>query len=316
MTQIAILDDYQNVAKSIVDWERLPQNASLTVFNDHIFDQEVLVDRLKNFEVICAMRERTPFPRSVLEQLPNLKLLITTGMRNASIDVTAARELGIDVSGTGSVPYPTAELTWALVLDLARNISIENEAVKSGVWQTKMGVGLKGKTLGLIGLGNLGSQVAKYGNAFGMNIIAWSQNLTQEKAAESFASLVSLDTLMSTSDFVSIHTVLSKRTTGLIDLEKLKLMKKSAYLINTSRGPIVDENALIEVLDKGLISGAGLDVFDIEPMDMKHPLIISERTTITPHIGYVTKETYDVFFEDTLECVISYINGTSLRLIN
>ncbi len=316
MTQIAILDDYQNVAKSIVDWERLPKNASLTVFNDHVFDQKMLVDRLKNFEIICAMRERTPFPRSVLEQLPKLKLLITTGMRNASIDVTAARELGIDVCGTGSVPYPTAELTWALVLDLARNVSVENEAVKSGFWQTKMGVGLKGKTLGLIGLGNLGSQVARYGNAFGMNVIAWSQNLTQEKASENFADLVSLDTLMSSSDFVSIHTILSKRTKGLINLEKLKLMKRSAYLINTSRGPIVDENALIEVLNQGYIAGAGLDVFDSEPMGMKHPLILSERTTITPHIGYVTQETYEVFFEDTLECVLSYINGTLVRLIN
>ena len=195
-------------------------------------------------------------------------------------------------------------------------MSVENEAVKSGIWQTKMGVGLKGKTLGLIGLGNLGSQVARYGNAFGMNVIAWSQNLTQEKASENFADLVSLDTLMSSSDFVSIHTILSKRTKGLINLEKLKLMKKSAYLINTSRGPIVDEAALIEVLNQGYIAGAGLDVFDSEPMDMNHPLILSERTTITPHIGYVTQETYEVFFEDTLECVLSYINGTLVRLIN
>ena len=195
-------------------------------------------------------------------------------------------------------------------------MSVENEAVKSGVWQTKMGVGLKGKTLGLIGLGNLGSQVARYGNAFGMNVIAWSQNLTQEKASENFADLVSLDTLMSSSDFVSIHTILSKRTKGLINLEKLKLMKKSAYLINTSRGPIVDETALIEVLNQGYIAGAGLDVFDSEPMDMNHPLILSERTTITPHIGYVTQETYEVFFEATLECVLSYINGTLVRLIN
>ena len=195
-------------------------------------------------------------------------------------------------------------------------MSVENEAVKSGIWQTKMGVGLKGKTLGLIGLGNLGSQVARYGNAFGMNVIAWSQNLTQEKASENFAELVSLDTLMSSSDFVSIHTILSKRTKGLINLEKLKLMKKSAYLINTSRGPIVDEAALIEVLNQGYIAGAGLDVFDSEPMDMNHPLILSERTTITPHIGYVTQETYAVFFEDTLECVLSYINGTLVRLIN
>ena len=290
--------------------------ASISIFNDHIHDPDPLVDRLKEFEIICAMRERTPFPREILQRLPKLQLLITTGMRNASIDVEEANELGVIVCGTDGLPYPTAELAWGLILDLARNISEENEAVKDGEWQTTLGGGLKGKTLGLIGLGNLGGQVANYGNAFGMNVIAWSQNLTEEKAKDKNATYVDLDTLMSESDFISIHTVLSERTLGLIDSSKLQLMKKSSFIVNTSRGPIIDESALVEALDNAQIAGAGLDVFGLEPMPSDHPLITSNRTVITPHIGYVTQETYKIFYEHTVECIAAFINGKPVRVLS
>ena len=207
-------------------------------------------------------------------------------------------------------------MTWGLILDLARNISRENEAVKLGEWQTTLGVGLKGKTLGLIGLGNLGGQVADYGNAFGMNVIAWSENLTEEKARDKNARYVELNTLMSESDFISIHTVLSERTLGLIDSSKLRLMKKSSFIVNTSRGPIIDESALVEVLENAQIAGAGLDVFDLEPMPSEHPLVTSSRTIITPHIGYVTEETYRIFYEQTVECVTAFLNRKPVRVLN
>ena len=316
MLNIAVLDDYQNVAFECANWSELAGKASISIFNDHIHDPDPLVDRLKEFEIICAMRERTPFPREILQRLPKLQLLITTGMRNASIDVEAANELGVIVCGTDGLPYPTAELAWGLILDLARNISEENEAVKDGEWQTTLGVGLKGKTLGLIGLGNLGGQVANYGNAFGMNVIAWSQNLTEEKAKDKNATYVDLDTLMSESDFISIHTVLSERTLGLIDSSKLQLMKKSSFIVNTSRGPIIDESALVEALDNAQIAGAGLDVFGLEPMPSDHPLITSNRTVITPHIGYVTQETYKIFYEHTVECISTFINGKPVRVLS
>ena len=316
MLNVAILDDYQNSALKMANWGKLSGKAKITVFNDHVHDREVLIKRLRKFQVICAMRERTPFTKEVLESLPDLKLLVTTGMRNASIDIKTASELGITVSGTEGLPYPTAELTWALILALARNITVEHQSVKEGIWQKEVGVGLKGKTLGIIGLGNLGSQVAIYGNAFGMEVIAWSQNLTSDLAKEKGAKYVSLDTLMSESDFVSIHTVLSPRTKGLIDGSKLKLMKKTSYLVNTSRGPIVDEHALIKILEDEAIAGACLDVFDFEPMESNHPLILSDRTVITPHIGYVTRETYKIFYEQSLECVSEFLSGTPVRIIN
>ena len=316
MLNIAVLDDYQNVAFGCANWGDVAGKASVIMFNDHIHDWDSLVERLKDFEIICAMRERTPFPNEILHRLPNLQLLITTGMRNASIDVKAANDQGVTVCGTDGLPHPTAELAWGLILDLARNISRENEAVKNGEWQTTMGVGLKWKTLGLIGLGNLGGQVANYGNAFGMNVIAWSQNLTKEKAKEKNAKYASLETLMAESDFISIHTVLSLRTKGLIDSSKLELMKKTSFLINTSRGPIVDESALVNALEKNLIAGAGLDVFDLEPLPLEHPLITLGNTIITPHVGYVTKETYKIFYEQTVECITAFIQGNPIRVIN
>jgi len=316
MLNIAVLDDYQNVAFESANWGEVAGKASVIMFNDHIHDSDSLVERLKDFEIICAMRERTPFSKEIVHRLPKLQLLITTGMRNASIDVKAANDQGVTVCGTDGLPYPTAELAWGLILDLARNISRENEAVKNGEWQTTLSVGLKGKTLGLIGLGNLGGQVANYGNAFGMNVIACSQNLTKEKAKEKNAKYVPLETLMAESDFISIHTVLSPRTKDLIDSSKLKLMKKTSFLINTSRGPIVDESALVNALEKDLIAGAGLDVFGLEPLPPEHPLITLENTIITPHVGYVTKETYKIFYEQTVECITEFIQGNPIRVIN
>jgi len=316
MLNVAVLDDYQNVAAGFANWGQLSSEAKVTVFNDHIHDSDSLVKRLESFEIVCAMRERTPFPSEILQRLPKLQLLITTGMRNASIDVKEANNLGVVVCGTDGLPYPTAELAWGLILDLARNIAKENESVKRGKWQTTVGVGLKGKTLGLIGLGNLGGQVANYGNAFGMDVIAWSQNLTKEKAERRNTKYVSLETLMAESDFISIHTVLSSRTKDLIDASKLKLMKKTSFLINTSRGPIVNELALVNALGEGEIAGAALDVFSLEPLPSDHPLITLENTIITPHIGYVTNETYKIFYEQTVECVIRFIQGNPIRVIS
>ena len=316
MLNVAVLDDYQNVAAGFANWGQLSSEAKVTVFNDHIHDSDSLVKRLESFEIVCAMRERTPFPFEILQRLPKLKLLITTGMRNASIDVKEANNQGVIVCGTDGLPYPTAELAWGLILDLARNIAKENESVKRGKWQTTVGVGLNGKTLGLIGLGNLGGQVANYGNAFEMDVIAWSQNLTKEKAKEKNTKYVSLETLMAESDFISIHTVLSSRTKDLIDASKLKLMKKTSFLINTSRGPIVNELALVNALSKGEIAGAALDVFSLEPLPSDHPLITLENTIITPHIGYVTNETYKIFYEQTVECIIGFIRGNPIRVIS
>jgi phosphoglycerate dehydrogenase-like enzyme len=315
MTKIALLDDYQNIALKMSDWSLLPEKTSVEVFSDHIENTDKLIERLIGFEVVCAMRERTPFPENILKSLPNLKLLVTTGMRNASIDVAAAVKLGVTVCGTGGLPYPTAELTWGLVLDLARNISTEYNSTRQGKWQTTMGVGLKGKTLGVLGLGNLGSQVANYGKAFGMNIISWSQNLTEEKAHEHGVTLVSLDTLMSDSDFLSIHTTLSSRTRGLINKSKLRLMKPTAYLVNTSRGPIVNESDLIEVLENKEIAGAALDVFDNEPLRRDHSFMELNNVIMTPHIGYVTKETYELFYRETMECVMAFMAGDPIRVI-
>jgi phosphoglycerate dehydrogenase-like enzyme len=316
MLNVAVLDDYQNVAAGFANWGQLSSEAKVTIFNDHIHDSDSLVKRLESFEIVCAMRERTSFPIEILQRLPKLQLLITTGMRNASIDVKEANNQGVIVCGTDGLPYPTAELAWGLILDLARNIAKENESVKRGKWQTTVGVGLNGKTLGLIGLGNLGGQVANYGNAFEMDVIAWSQNLTKEKAKEKNTKYVSLETLMAESDFISIHTVLSSRTKDLIDASKLKLMKKTSFLINTSRGPIVNELALVNALGKGEIAGAALDVFSLEPLPSDHPLITLKNTIITPHIGYVTNETYKIFYEQTVECIIGFIQGNPIRVIS
>ncbi|MDP6716217.1 MAG: D-2-hydroxyacid dehydrogenase family protein [SAR202 cluster bacterium] len=316
MTKIAVLDDYQSVALETADWSRLGPDAQVDVFQDHLADEADLAERLNDYEIVVGMRERTPFQRSLLERLPNLRLLITTGMGNASFDMNAAADLGITVCGTGGLPYPTAELTWALILALFRKVPDEDRATREGSWQVSLGEGLQGKTLGMMGLGRLGSQVATVGNAFGMNVIAWSQNLAQERASEFNAKLVTKQELLSQSDVMSIHLVLSARSRGLIGAEDLALMKPSSYLVNTSRGPIVDEAALVDALRNNTIAGAGLDVFDIEPLPLDHPLRNLPNTVLTPHVGYVTVETYRIFYGDAVENITSFMDGAAVRVIN
>ena len=316
MVRVAVLDDYQNVALRMADWSALPSEAEVTVFNDHLDDMDRLEERLKGFEIVAAMRERTPFARSLLERLPDLRLLITTGMRNAPIDVATATELGVVVCGTGGLPYPTAELTWGLILALARNIPREDDALRQGVWQTTVGTCLNGKTLGVLGLGRLGSQVATVGRAFGMDVIAWSQNLTAERAAHFGASLVGKDELIARSDVLSVHVVLSDRTRGLVGERELGLMKPTAYLVNTSRGPIVDEAALVRALESKRIAGAGLDVFDREPLPPDHPFTRLDNTVLTPHLGYVTEETYRIFYRDTVEAIAAFLSGHPVRVLD
>jgi phosphoglycerate dehydrogenase-like enzyme len=301
MTRVAVLDDYQGVAHRFGAWDSL--DAEVVVFTEHHDD----IGHLEPFDVIMAMRERTPFPRDRLERLPNLKLLVTTGMANAAIDVEAARELGITVAGTGGTPTHTAELTWGLILALARHIPQEDRAVREGRWQETVGLELAGLTLGVIGLGRLGSQVARIGAAFGMEVIAWSQNMD--------TPLTKHD-LLRTSDVVTIHVRLSDRTRGLIGAEDLALMKPTAYLINTSRGPIVDESALLEALRDGRIAGAGIDVYDSEPLPPDHPLRSAPNTVLTPHIGYVTSASYARFYEDAVEDVAAFLRGEPVRVIN
>ncbi len=313
MPKVAVLDDYQNVAQEMAAWDSLPANVGVDFFQDHLSDEDDVTRRLEPYEIVVAMRERTPFTGTLFSRLPNLKLLVTTGMRNASIDMNAAAEHGVTVCGTDGLPYPTAELTWALILALARKVPTEDTATRNGEWQVTMGEGLQGKTLGVIGLGRLGSQVARIGGAFGMNLVAWSQNLTAELAAEFGARLVSKDELLSESDFVTLHLVLSDRTRGLLGQRDLSLMKPSAYLVNTSRGPIVDESALIAALESGSIAGAGLDVFDIEPLPLDHKLRSLPNTVLTPHMGYVTAETYRIFYGDAVEDIASFLSGIPVR---
>lgn len=309
--RIAVLDDYQQVAASLADWSDL--DSEVEFFSEHIADEAELVRGLAGFEVIVAMRERTPFPRTVLQGLPDLRLLITTGSNNASIDIRAAHELEIVVSGTGSLPHPTGELTMTLILALARGLLTEVDSVREGGWQASLGRDLLGATLGVIGLGRLGSQVARLGLAFGMDVLSWSQNLTRERAAEVGVNLVSREELLTRSDFVTIHLKLSPRTVGLIGETELSLMKPGAYLVNTSRGPIVDEVALLDAVRGGLIAGAALDVFDQEPLPADHPFRTEPRILATPHIGYVTRESYQVFFDGVIEAIEAWRGGEPIR---
>ncbi len=315
--RIAILDDYQQVALGMADWSVLPSDSQPDVFQDHLFDEDALVARLKDYDVVMGMRERTPMPRSLLERLPNLKLLITTGMGNASFDFAAATELGIVCAGTATGGGPsTAELAWGLMLALAKKIPREDAAVRAGKWQLGLTESVSGKTLGIVGLGRLGTVTARVGLAFSMNVLAWSQNLTPEKAAEAGVAYATKDELFSKSDFVSIHYTLSDRSRGMIGARELALMKPTAYLINTSRGPLVDERALIDALRTRSIAGAGLDVFDIEPLPKDHPLRNMENTVITPHLGYVTQEGYKAMFANTIENIQTFAAGDPVRVIN
>jgi phosphoglycerate dehydrogenase-like enzyme len=315
VTRVAILDDYQDVARRLADWKSLP--AEVVVFRDHLSDESQVAARLADFDMVVAMRERTPFPRSLFERLPRLRLLVTTGMRNASIDLRAAGDLDVVVSGTAGLPSPTAELSWALILALVRHVPREDRATREGRWQETLGTTLKGRTLGVLGLGQLGSRVARVGKAFEMDVIAWSQNLTAERAAAVGATLAgSRDELLARADVVTIHLVLSDRTRGLVGARELGLMRPTAYLVNTSRGPIVDEDALIATLHAGKIAGAGLDVYDEEPLPADHPLRRLPNTVITPHLGYVTEETYQIFYSQALEDVRAFLAGAPVRVLS
>ena len=313
---VAILDDYQAVAEQMADWSQLPPNINVRFFHDHIADEVRLVERLKSFQVVMGMRERTPFPRSVLGQLPELRLLITAGMGNAVFDLPAATELGITVSGTGGVGEGPTELTWGLIIALLRQIPQEDRLTREGNWGTTVGIGLQGKTLGLLGLGHIGSLVARVGIAFDMNIIAWSQNLAAERAAECGATLVDKDTLFRDSDLVSVHVRLSDRTEGLVGATELGLMKPTAYLVNISRGPIVDEASLIQALRSKSIAGAAIDTFDIEPLPPNHPLLGLSNTVLTPHLGYVTEDGYRVRYTQVVEDIQAFASGESIRVLN
>jgi phosphoglycerate dehydrogenase-like enzyme len=317
MPRVAILDDYQGVAQKMADWTVLPADCQVQAFRDHLTEIDALVQRLRDFEIITCMRERTPFGRDLLQRLPNLRLLVTTGMRNAAIDVKAATDLGILVCGTAGGPdAPPAELTWGLILALARHIPREDATTRAGQWGTTVGMSLENKVLGILGLGRLGGKVAKVGVAFEMSVIAWSQNLTAERAAQHGATLVSKDELFTRSDILSIHVQLSARTRGLVGARELSLMKPTAYLINTARGPIVDEAALVQALQARTIAGAGLDVFDQEPLPPGHPLTLLDNTILVPHIGYVTEDQYRVRYRDTVGNVAAYLKGEPLRVLN
>ena len=317
MPRVAVLDDYQGVALEMANWSALPAECQVQVFRDHLSDLAALAERLSHFEIVTCMRERTPFRRDLLERLPHLRLLVTTGMRNAAIDLAAATDLGILVCGTAGGPdSPPAELTWGLILALLRHIPREDAATRAGHWGVSLGMCLEGKVLGILGLGRLGTKVARVGVAFDMSVIAWSQNLTAERAAQCGATLVTKDELFARSDILSVHVQLSARTRGLVGARELRLMKPTAYLINTARGPIVDEAALVQALQTRSIAGAGLDVFDQEPLPPGHPLTLLDNTLLVPHIGYVTREQYQVRYRDTVEDVAAYLRGEPLRVLN
>jgi phosphoglycerate dehydrogenase-like enzyme len=315
-SSVAILDDYQGAAVEFADWSQLPADTEVVPFRDHINDDDELVALLGGFDVVVAMRERTPFSRARLERLGDLRLLVTTGMHNAAIDMDAARELGIVVTGTGGMVTPTSELTWALLLSLARQIPQEDRNVREGGWQQTVGTDLAGATLGVVGLGNLGALVASVGRAFRMDVIAWSQNLTQERAEKVGVRRVEKDEVFETADFLSVHLVLSERSRGLIGPRELSLMKPTAYLVNTSRGPIVDEIALISALEQGRLAGAGLDVFDREPLPPNHPFRRLPNVVITPHIGYVSRRCYQIFYREIVEDIAGYLRGEPIRVAN
>jgi phosphoglycerate dehydrogenase-like enzyme len=306
--QIAILDDYQNAALECADWSVLRDQADIAVFQNHLADPDAVIERLLPFDVVCVMRERTPLPRNVIERLPNLKLIASTGSVNSSIDVAAAGDHGIAVVYTGYRPDPTIEFTWALILASARHIVTESNSVRSGGWQQTVGTDLRGKTLGVLGLGNVGSQVARIGSAFGMNLIAWSQNMTPESAKAAGATLVSKDQLFERADLLTIHLVLSDRTLGLVGAAELERMKPTSLLINASRGPIVDEQALISVLKAKQIAGAAIDVFDIEPLPPSHPFRTLDNVLATPHIGYVSHSLYKTFYGDTVSNIRKWLD--------
>jgi len=311
--RVAVLDDYQRVARDYADWDSLAPH-EVVFFHEPIPANE-LVRTLEPFDAVALMRERTAFPAAAIEALPRLRLLVTTGMRNASVDLDAARAAGVTVCGTEALGHPTAELAWGLILALARRIPTEDASLRAGRWQTTVGIGLHGKTLGVLGLGRLGAQVAGFGTAFGMRVIAWSQNLTAERAAECGAELVTRERLFGEADVLTIHLVLSDRTRGLVGAAELTSMKRTALLVNTSRGPIVDEAALAAALADGAIAGAAVDVFGTEPIPADHPLLAAPNIVLTPHLGYVSDDGYAIFYPQTVEAIAAFAAGEPVRVI-
>jgi phosphoglycerate dehydrogenase-like enzyme len=314
----AILDDYQGVALTMADWSAVARHAQIKVFRARLADEDALVEAVADCEIVVAMRERTPFPASVFARLPRLRLLVTTGMRNAAIDMAAARARGVTVCGTASQPDPPGELAWALILGLTKHIVPESTAFSAnGPWQHTVGSDLKGRQLGVLGLGKIGSMVARVGLAFGMDVVAWSHNLTRERATSAGVRLApSKASLLETSDIVSIHLVLSDRTRGLLGRDDLRRMKPTALLINTSRGPIVDEPALVTALRERWIAGAGLDVFDVEPVPADSPFRSLPNVLATPHLGYVTEANYGVYYGEAAEDVLAFLTGSPIRVVN
>lgn len=312
--KLAVLDDYQGVAQGMADWSRLPEGAEVRFFHEPIPGVEALVTALRPFDAIVAMRERTPFPAPVLERLPSLRLLVTTGTRNAAIDLAACRRLGIVVCGTRAAPgVPTAELTWGLILALAKRIPEQDRALRAGAWQTALARSLAGRTLGVVGLGRIGTAVARVGLAFGMDVVAWSPNLTEERAASAGVRRVERRGLFEAADVVTLHLVLGGTTRGVVGTAELAAMRPTAFLVNTARAGLVDEDALAAALVSGRIAGAGLDVFSAEPLPADHPLRSAPNTVLTPHLGYATRENYAVFYADAVEDAVSWARGEPVR---
>ncbi|MFJ3921966.1 D-2-hydroxyacid dehydrogenase family protein [Streptomyces sp. NPDC090022] len=313
----AILDDYQEAATTLADWSPLEGRVETVVFSDHLAHEEWLAARLADFDIVVTLRERVPFPATLFDRLPRLKLLVASGMRNSVIDYAAARRCGVVVCGTASSSTPPVELTWALLLGLARGIVPENAAVRSyGPWQSTLGADLHGSRLGLLGLGKIGSRVARVGLAFGMDVVAWSRNLTKERADEVGVGLAgSKGELLESSDFVSVHLALGDRTRGLIGRRELARMKPTGYLVNTSRAAIVDQRALLEALHAGTIAGAGIDVFDAEPLPGDHPMRSAPRLLATPHLGYVTRGNYATYYGEAVEDIVAFLDGSPVRVL-
>jgi phosphoglycerate dehydrogenase-like enzyme len=313
--KIAVLDDYQNVARDMADWSGLEAAHEVTFFNDIYEGLDGFAKRLEPFDTVCVMRERSPFKGDLIARLPNLKLVVTAGMRNAAIDLDACKERGIPVVGTANSAQATPELAWGMMLSMARNIHTENARMREGSWITTLGTDMQGKTLGIVGLGRLGTKMAQIALAFDMNVIAWSQNLTDQKAAEAGATRVDKADLFAQSDFITIHYKLGDRSRGLVGAAELAAMKPTAYLVNTSRGPIVDTDALISALTEGRIAGAGVDVYDAEPLAPDHPIRNCPRTLLTPHLGYVTDGCYRNFYEQIVEDIEAWLAGNPIRVL-
>ncbi|MFJ2486580.1 D-2-hydroxyacid dehydrogenase family protein [Pseudomonas sp. NPDC087639] len=314
--QIAVIDDWQDVARDVVDWSVLDSIGEVTFEHDYPADNAKLAERLGKYQVICVMRERTRFDEDLLKRLPNLKLLVTGGMRNAALDMQAAAKLGIKVCGTDSYKHAAPELTWTLIMAATRNLVNEVNSLREGQWQQGLGGDLHGKTLGILGLGSIGQRVAQFGQVFGMRVIAWSENLTAERAAQVGVTYVSKQELFEQADVLSVHLVLSERSRGLVDAQALGWMKPTALLVNTARGPIVDEAALIKVLQKQRIAGAALDVFDQEPLPALHPFRTLDNVLATPHVGYVSRQNYAQFFSQMIEDIQGWSAGNPVRLLN